>query len=281
MRSLGYFRLIACVFAALSFEAHAAPDIYDAVNRLRTGEGGCVARQKQLPLIREPKLERVAAALARGGKLPESLRAAGYRDTRFLYFSIRGDDVGRMAVPLLEKKYCEQLQDGALIDVGVYQDPRQLWIVMAAPFAPRVALSPEAAARRVLDLVNKARAESRKCGDKTFYATRSLRWSEILARAALAHAEEMAHQDYFSHRGKDGSTPAERAVHAGYTYRAIGENIAGGQSTPEEAVARWIESPTHCANLMQPIYTEMGVAFAIDRNSELGVYWTQVFGAPK
>ena len=152
---------------------------------------------------------------------------------------------------------------------------------MAAPFAPHVALSPEAAARRVLELVNRARTESRKCGDKTFYATRSLRWSEILAHAALTHAEDMAHHDYFSHRGQDGSTPAERVVRAGYAYRATGENIAGGQSTPEDAVARWIESPTHCANLMQPVYTEMGVAFAIDRASELGVYWTQVFGAPK
>jgi hypothetical protein len=53
-----------------------------------------------------------------------------------------------------------------LADIGIYQDARQLWIVMAAPFAPRVSLSSEAAARQVLDLVNKARTASRRCGDK-------------------------------------------------------------------------------------------------------------------
>jgi uncharacterized protein YkwD len=30
---------------------------------------------------------------------------------------------------------------------------------------------------------------------------------------------------------------------------------------------------------MSSAYTEMGVAFATNRNSELGVYWTQIFGA--
>jgi uncharacterized protein YkwD len=32
---------------------------------------------------------------------------------------------------------------------------------------------------------------------------------------------------------------------------------------------------------MHPGYSEMGVAFAVDRSSEFGVYWTQVFGAPR
>ena len=40
----------------------------------------------------------------------------------------------------------------------------------------------------------------------------------------------------------------------------------------------WIKSPSHCANLMNPAYTEMGAAFAVNARSEMGVYWTQVFG---
>jgi uncharacterized protein YkwD len=47
---------------------------------------------------------------------------------------------------------------------------------------------------------------------------------------------------------------------------------------PEDAMAGWIKSPEHCANLMNPAFSEMGAAFAVDRKSELGVYWTQVFG---
>jgi uncharacterized protein YkwD len=32
---------------------------------------------------------------------------------------------------------------------------------------------------------------------------------------------------------------------------------------------------------MNPAFTEMGVAFAVDRKSKLGVYWTQEFGTPR
>jgi uncharacterized protein YkwD len=39
-----------------------------------------------------------------------------------------------------------------------------------------------------------------------------------------------------------------------------GENIAAGQMTPEEAVAGWLRSPGHCANLMNGGYSEMAVA---------------------
>ena len=32
---------------------------------------------------------------------------------------------------------------------------------------------------------------------------------------------------------------------------------------------------------MNGAFTEMGVAFAINPNSEMGVYWAQEFGAPR
>ena len=51
--------------------------------------------------------------------------------------------------------------------------------------------------------------------------------------------------------------------------------------TPEIAVAGWIKSPAHCANLMHPDYIEMGAAFAVDPRSDFGVYWAQNFGAPR
>ena len=47
---------------------------------------------------------------------------------------------------------------------------------------------------------------------------------------------------------------------------------------PEDAVAAWIKSPEHCANVMNPAFTEMGVAYAVDSRSDIGVYWTQAFG---
>ena len=91
----------------------------------------------------------------------------------------------------------------------------------------------------------------------------------------------MARNNYISHTGRDGSNPAQRDRRAGHPYRSIGENIAAGwQMKPEDSVAGWIKSPGHCANLMNPAFTEMGVAFAVDPGSKMGVYWTQTFGTP-
>ena len=45
-------------------------------------------------------------------------------------------------------------------------------------------------------------------------------------------------------------------------------------------MAGWVRSPPHCANLMNRVFTDMGVAFATNAKSDMGVYWTQVFGTP-
>ena len=134
--------------------------------------------------------------------------------------------------------------------------------------------------RRLLDILE-ARATPRNCGNRKFGAARPLRWNETLATASRLHAEDMARNNYFSHGGRDGSNPAQRVERAGYKYRATGENIAAGQLSAEDAVAGWIKSPGHCANLMNPGFTEMGAGLAVDHKSELGVYWAQAFGTPR
>ena len=101
------------------------------------------------------------------------------------------------------------------------------------------------------------------------------------AQAAARHAADMAGHDYFSHTGRDGSSPAQRVRRAGYGYRMTGENIAAGPMSPEDAMAGWITSPGHCANLMNARYTEMGVAFTANAQSAMGVYWVQLFGLPR
>ncbi len=83
-----------------------------------------------------------------------------------------------------------------------------------------------------------------------------------------------------AHRDPDGDLPADRAWDAGYRGRQIGENIAAGQGSPSKAMAGWLASPGHCANLMNPMFTQVGAAFAENARSDEGVYWTMVFGAP-
>jgi uncharacterized protein YkwD len=277
-----YLRSLACLLLlAVCFDA-AASDLYAAINRLRAGKGNCAVVEKLPSLRPQAALERVARDLSRGDKLRQSLKAAGYRATRSSAISITGDTAGARAAGMLGNQiHCQQLQDAEMTEVGIYLDARQVWIVMAAPFAPSVEMSAQAAGQRVLDLVNQARAKPRYCGNRLFNAARPLRWNNSLAEASRLHSEDMARNNYFNHTGRDGSNPAQRIQRAGYPHRSTGENIAAGwQMKPEDAVAGWIKSPGHCANLMNPAFTEMGVAFAVDPGSKMGVYWTQTFGTP-
>lgn len=273
-----HLRILTCLLLlALSCSA-AASDLYLVINQLRDGDGRCDARD--LPRLKpQAALKRVARELARGNPLDRSLLTAGYRATHVKALKISGKGIGEQVARMLEQQgYCEKLQDAAMTEIGIYQDARQVWIVMAAPFAPEVDMDEDAAGQRVLDLVNQTRKSRRNCGNKAFNAAPPLRWNDTLAEAARLHSEDMARFNFLSHDGSDGSTAAQRVERAGYRYRAIGENIAGGQLKPEDAVAGWIISPGHCANLMNPAFTEMGVAFAVNRLSRMGVYWTQELG---
>jgi uncharacterized protein YkwD len=131
----------------------------------------------------------------------------------------------------------------------------------------------------VLDLVNQTRSTARTCGDHgPFEAAPPLEWDDRLAQAGAVQAADMADHDFFSHTGSDGSQPADRISAQGYEWSYAGENIAAGQPTPEAVVKSWVESPGHCANIMNPSYVHMGVARAT--GGSYGVYWAQEFGKP-
>jgi uncharacterized protein YkwD len=274
-------RILCCLASlAASFPATAG-DLYATINQLRDGERRCDAKDLP-PLQARAALESAARNLARGSSLDRSLKAAGYRATRANSIKLSGKGIGAQVTGILEKPgYCPKWQDAAMTEVGIYQDARQVWIVLAAPFAPTVAMDQEATGQRMLDLVNQTRGSRRTCGDTVFAAARPLRWNHALAEAARRHSADMARFNYLSHSGRDGSTAAQRIERAGYRYRAMGENIAGGQTTAEDALAGWLRSPGHCATLMNPAFTETGVAVAVDRKSRMGVYWTLEFGAPR
>lgn len=109
-------------------------------------------------------------------------------------------------------------------------------------------------ARRLLLLVNQARWER---------GIPPLKAEPLLARAARAHAQSMAQEDYFSHRGSDGSSPWTRIEATGYqTWQVLAENIAAGYATPEKVLAAWLESPRHRSNLLNPELREAGIGYA-------------------
>src|SRR5262249_54017754 len=122
----------------------------------------------------------------------------------------------------------------------------------------------------------------RMCGTYPFPAAPPLILGpSSLERAALEHSQDMAKHDYMDHTGRDGSTPGDRVTRAGYKWKTVGENLASGIATPEDAVNGWIGSPHHCENLMAPQFTQMSIGYAVNPSSAGEVYWTQLFGTPR
>jgi uncharacterized protein YkwD len=60
-----------------------------------------------------------------------------------------------------------------------------------------------------------------------------------------------------------------------HTTAPVGENIAMGQSSADEAVRSWMNSPGHRANILSAGYTRIGVA-AYETTSGT-IYWCQQF----
>lgn len=106
--------------------------------------------------------------------------------------------------------------------------------------------------------------------------------NDSLNKAAQAFAEYMARTGAFDHHA-DGRTPSGRATQQGYNYSFISENIAwrsAGYPTTEigaDFVDDWKGSPGHCANMLTPNVTEIGVGIAHSKN---GSYAVQMFGKP-
>lgn len=108
-----------------------------------------------------------------------------------------------------------------------------------------------------------------------------LRLSPQLTQAAQSHALDMARNNYFSHKGLNGSTMTDRAKRTGYVYSALGENIAAGKATPEGTIRQWMNSTGHRANILNGKFTEIGFGYANAPNSPYRHYWVQVFGKPQ
>lgn len=118
------------------------------------------------------------------------------------------------------------------------------------------------------------------CGSVAYPAAGALSWNASLLRAAKGHATDMANNNYFSHTGLDGRSPAQRVLAAGYSYRRMGENIAAGQSSVDSAMAAWIGSPGHCQNMMTPDFGDIAVACVRNDAAQYRLYWVMNMGRP-
>jgi uncharacterized protein YkwD len=273
-------RALTCLVALVIAVPAGANELVTAVNAIRMQ--GCGGQPGVEQGVRPSKaLDEVARVLSRGEPLGRALRQARYAAARSASIHIEGTTSVAAMRRVLRDEYCAAVNDAAFAEMGVFRRRAQTWMVLAEPLDLPDPADQEQVARDVLDLVNSARARPKRCGRERFAATHPLELDATLSSAARLHAGDMATHSAMSHRGSDGSEPAERVTRAGYQWRAVAENVAAGQRNAAAVVAHWLDSPGHCASIMGPQFTAMGLGFAIEAESEARIYWAQVFAAPR
>lgn len=118
------------------------------------------------------------------------------------------------------------------------------------------ALAQSALELEVLQRTNQVRQER---------GLRPLQWDPLAYKAALGHAQDMLQRNFFAHQNPEGLGAAERMRAAGVLEVTVGENLASFEGypdpeIPQRALAGWMNSPGHRANLLKPEFTHLGVA---------------------
>jgi uncharacterized protein YkwD len=126
-----------------------------------------------------------------------------------------------------------------------------------------------------------ARAQPRTCGNGEYGAAGPVTAESALYNAARTHSADMAQNNFFEHTGSDGLDVGHRVINAGYTWSGVAENIAAGQQTMTQVVEGWLDSPGHCANIMNASLDEIGGACVASASSQYGTYWTLVLATPR
>ncbi|ANZ34708.1 hypothetical protein BBK82_00045 [Lentzea guizhouensis] len=136
-----------------------------------------------------------------------------------------------------------------------------------------VAVPATAAADPRADIVTLTNAERAKAG------CGALKRHTALDTAAQSHSADMAKHNYFSHTGRDGSSPTARMQRAGYPRNTgTGENIAAGYPTAAETVKGWLASAGHRRNMLNCAYKSIGVGYSPATTATYKHYWVQNFG---
>lgn len=120
-------------------------------------------------------------------------------------------------------------------------------------------------ASQVVALVNAERAKQ---------GLSALKVDTKVQQAALVRAQESAQS--FSHTRPNGSSFSTALTEAGVSFRRSGENIAYGQSTPQQVMNAWMNSSGHRANILNENFTTIGVGYTVINGT---AYWAQLFTA--
>jgi len=131
--------------------------------------------------------------------------------------------------------------------------------------------------QRLVELVNQARLNNG--------GLPPLKRTDSLDQASRYHAIDMAQDSYFEHNTYDRNSRGQLVFVCNWdsrlqTYYAnpwsLAENIAAGQTTPEQAMNSWMGSSGHRANILDTSNWEIGVGYY--SGGSWSHYWVQDFG---
>lgn len=252
--------------------------LIETINAYRSEVQRCEARASEELTALSPDSRLVLPATG-AGDLQGSLGRNGYPMANVQAISLSGPRDAQAAMQALRESFCRVLLDPQYADIGVSREGRDWRIVLARPIVGGHLKDSQAEGQALLDEINRVRASARQCAGRPFAAAAPLNWNATLASLAEAHSRAMANGNFFSHLDRDGRTPGDRAELAGYPGALVGQNIAAALDRPRQIVEGWLANPGHCANLMNPQFTELGAAYAVDPQSDAGIYWVGFFGA--
>ncbi len=150
------------------------------------------------------------------------------------------------------------------ITAGTYDGTRRDKLVVNVVEAPKMRWEYD-----VLSLVNQERVRN---------GLEKLSWGYTCSEAAETRAKELV--QLYSHTRPDGrpwstacDSPDNNQVYV------EGENLVVGSSavSPETAVAAWMNSEAHRANILNPSFTKMAVGFYFDPDTQYKTHWSQYF----
>ena len=150
------------------------------------------------------------------------------------------------------------------ITAGTYDGTRRDSIVVTVVEAPTKKWEYE-----VLSLVNQERVRN---------GLSKLSWGETCEDAADVRSVEISR--LYSHTRPDGRPWSTACDAPDENNRYVeGENLVVGSSavSPETAVAAWMNSEAHRANILNPDYTKLSVGFYFDPSTQYKTHWSQYF----
>ncbi len=150
-----------------------------------------------------------------------------------------------------------------------------IFMFLAASVQPLLLRSPQTAAVISAVLVNLAN------GDRAASDLSQLTVNPVLVKAAQAKANDMVAKGYFAHISPEGVDPWHWFKQAGYSFDYAGENLAVDFSDSGDVNTAWMNSPKHRENILDPHFTQIGIATAVGTyQGKTVTFVVQEFGTP-